>query len=193
MKEKIQKHINTKIIGNNIIEYETIPSTQKEARKLAEEKIQNGTMIITKEQTEGIGTHDRKWHTTKGKNMTLTLVIYPTCKMEELDNLTIEIAESMVSTIFQLCGKKLQIKKPNDIMYEGKKIGGILTQVITQGETIKYLLIGIGFNINEESFPKELEKIATSLKVAFKKEYQVEEIVAEFCNQLEDKIEKLLI
>lgn len=192
MKEEIQKRLKTKIIGKNIIEYQSISSTQKQARKLAEEKVQNGTIIIAEEQTEAIGTHDRKWYGEKGKNITLTLIIYPTCKVKKLENLTIQIAECMVKTILNLYKKNLQIKKPNDLMYQGKKIGGILTQVITQGENIKYLLIGIGFNVNQECFKQELKDIATSLKIEFKQEYQKEEIIGEFCNQLERKIQNIL-
>ena len=66
-----------------------------------------------------------------------------------------------------------------------KKIGGILTQIISNGENIKYLLIGIGINVNSESFPEDLEKIATSLKKETGMEFSRENIIAEFCNIFE--------
>ena len=92
----------------------------------------------------------------------------------------------MVEALNRICKIKTDIKEPNDIMINGKKMGGILTQIITKGENIRYLLIGIGINVNSKSFPLDLEKIATSLKQQTKKEFCKEKIIAEFCNIFEE-------
>lgn len=131
MKVKIQEKIISEVIAKNIIYFDELDSTQKYAKKLAEEGIENGTMILTNNQIDGIGTHERKWHSEEGKNISFTLIIYPKCAISELDTLTVDIAKCIVDTVYEIYGAKLDIKKPNDLMCNGKKIGGILTQITT--------------------------------------------------------------
>lgn len=131
MKVKIQEKITSEVIAKNIIYFDELDSTQKYAKKLAEEGIENGTMILTNNQIDGIGTHERKWHSEEGKNISFTLIIYPKCAISELDTLTVDIAKCIVDTVYEIYGAKLDIKKPNDLMCNGKKVGGILTQITT--------------------------------------------------------------
>ena len=93
-----------------------------------------------------------------------TIILHPKCSVNNLSNLTIEIAEKISKAIKELYGYELKIKEPNDLMLNNKKICGILTEIHTQGEKIKYLLISFGFNVNETEFSKETSEIATSLK-----------------------------
>ncbi len=131
MKVKTQEKITSEVIAKNIIYFDELDSTQKYAKKLAEEGIENGTMVLTNNQIDGIGTHERKWHSEEGKNISFTLIIYPKCAISELDTLTVDIAKCIVDTVYEIYGAKLDIKKPNDLMCNGKKIGGILTQITT--------------------------------------------------------------
>lgn len=131
MKVKTQEKITSEVIAKNIIYFDELDSTQKYAKKLAEEGIENGTMILTNNQIDGIGKHERKWHSEEGKNISFTLIIYPKCAISELDTLTVDIAKCIVDTVYEIYGAKLDIKKPNDLMCNGKKIGGILTQITT--------------------------------------------------------------
>lgn len=186
MQEKIKYFLSAKTIGNKIIYYNECDSTQKEIRKSAEKKIENGTIVVTDYQTNGIGTHDRIWISERGTNITFSLVLYPKCKVKELDTITYDIARCIVETIKEISGHTLEIKKPNDIMCNGKKLGGILTQIVTTGEKIKYLLIGIGINVNQIEFPQEIGSIATSLKKEFGQDFTREEIIAKFCNKFEE-------
>ena len=186
MQEKIKGLMETKIIGKKIIFFDEIGSTQKEIRKLAEQKVENGTIVITNYQTDGIGTHNRTWFSEKGKNISFSLVLYTKCKVQELDGITLGIAKCIVDAIYDIYKYKLDIKSPNDIVYKGKKIGGILTQIVTIGENIKYLLIGIGINVNGTNFPINLQDIATSLKIEFNQDFSIEKIVSIFCNKFEE-------
>ena len=163
-----------------------IDSTQIQAKKFAENCVTNGTIVLTENQTGGLGTHGRKWYSEKNKNIAFTIILYPECELQKLKNLTKDIAKCVVEALNRICKIKTDIKEPNDIMLNGKKIGGILTQIITNGENIKYLLIGIGINVNSEDFPEELEQIATSLKKETGMEFSRENIIAEFCNVFEE-------
>ena len=190
--KKIKK-ANTKIIGKEIEYFKEIESTHILAREIAksEDKENKTKMLITEKQTGGIGTKGKSWYTGEGKNIATTIILYPKCKIEKLKKLTIEIAEKIKTAIYELYGYKLEIKKPNDLMFNGKKICGILTEIHTQGDKIEYLLISFGFNVNEDNFNEETNNIATSLKKETGKEYVREEILIKIIEKLEE-IEEIL-
>lgn len=146
MKEYIEKNLKTEIIGKNIIFFDEIDSTQEKAKQLAEGKVENGTIILANKQTNGIGTHGRKWYTKEDDSIAFTIILYPKGGIESLKDLTIDIAVCMVDTIEELYGIKLDIKKPNDLMCHQKKVGGILTQITTVRRENK---IFINWNGNE--------------------------------------------
>ena len=152
----------------------------------------NGTIIIADKQTNGIGTHERKWYTGKGDNIALTIILYPDCSIKRLQNITRIIAECMKKAIYNLYGIELTIKEPNDLIYNNKKIGGILTETLLNKEQVKYLLIGIGFNVEQTVFPEELTEIATSLKKENNRIYSRVDIIAEFCNEFEKEYIELV-
>lgn len=162
-----------------IIYLEEIDSTQEEAKRQLARGKKSPAMIIAKKQTNGKGTHGRKWYTEESGNIAFTIILFPNCKVKELENLTINIAKSIVNTVKQKYGYELEIKHPNDLMMNGKKIGGILTEISTKGEQVENLLIGIGFNVNQEKMPREIESIATSLKIETGKEFNEKEIIEE--------------
>lgn len=181
------KKAKTEKLGKEIIYYEEIESTHIQAKELANRGVKDGTIVIAEKQTGGIGTKGRSWYTGKS-NIAMTIIIYPKCKIEKLEGLTIEIAKSMQEAIKELYAYELKIKVPNDLMLNGKKVSGILTQIATQDNEIKYMLISIGFNVNEEEFSEETHKIATSLKKEYGKKHERERIIKKFLEILEKKI-----
>lgn len=180
-----KRMLKTKILGKNEMFFDEIDSTQIKAKQFAEEGVDNGTIVITNNQTNGIGTHDRKWYSSNGKNLIFTMIIYPKCKIDNLKTLTIDIAKIFNKSISNLYNIDLEIKKPNDIVYNKKKMGGILSQITTKGNVIKYLLIGIGFNVNQTEFNDEIKEIATSMKLEFNQEFGIKEILYNFLNDFE--------
>ena len=177
-----------KKIGTKVIALDTVDSTQEEAKRRMKNNEESGTIIWANQQTAGRGTHERKWYSGKGENIAFTVILYPNCAIENLENITVNIAHSIARTINELYGYTLEIKKPNDLMLHGKKIGGILTEITTLGETVETLLIGIGFNVNQEKMPKELEEIATSLAIEYNKKFSIKEIGEKICLNLKEDI-----
>ena len=187
------KNLQTQFIGKDFKYFEVLDSTQSYIKKLdSEKKTSNGTLVYAEVQTAGIGTHERKWYTSKGNNLAFTFVLYPNCNIKKLENITIILAECLVQTVKELYGYELKIKSPNDIVYLERKIGGILTESITEGEIIKKLFIGIGFNVNQDKFPGNLEKIASSLKKMFEGVFVREDILVRFLEIFEKKYLELL-
>lgn len=191
MKQAIQNELQTDYIGRNILYFEEIESTQIKAKQLSSE-LKNGTIVLANNQTSGIGTHGRKWFSEKGKNILLTIVLFPDCNIEKIHNLTILIAECLVEAIKNIYDIDLNIKNPNDLICKDKKIGGILTESVTQNSIVKKIFIGIGFNVNTEKLDTEIEKIATSLKKEYGKEFSRECIISTFLNIFEKNFKELI-
>lgn len=146
------------------------------------------TVILADEQTGGIGTKGRSWHTGSKKNIAMSIIYRPQKEVKELEGLTLEIAKRIQKSINKNYNIKLKIKKPNDLMLNEKKICGILTESNTIGTKINYVIISIGFNVNEDNFPKELENIATSLYKETGKEFDKQKIIEDFIQTLENII-----
>ena len=109
--------------------YEKIESTHLYAKKIAGKK--EDKILIAEEQTGGIGTKGRNWYTGQGKNIAMTIILHPDCKINKLEGLTVEIASKIKGAIYELYGYNLEIKEPNDLILNNKKICGILTEINT--------------------------------------------------------------
>lgn len=181
--EEIEKQTKQKINY-----YKEINSTHIHAKDIEK---QGDQILIAEVQTAGIGTKGRTWHTGESKNIAMTMIKHPKCKVEDLEGLTTKIAEAIQQSIKEMYGYELQIKIPNDLILNNKKICGILTEVHTQGEKIEYLLISIGFNVNEDSFSEELKEIATSLKMEYEKGFSREDIIINMVNKINFLVDKI--
>ena len=144
-------------------------------------------------QTKGKGTHGRIWHTDEGENIAFSFYIKAECHFEKLEGITIEIAEILVDIFRKKYNIKLDIKEPNDIMYNNKKIGGILTESKINTEKIKFLVIGIGINTEKMNFSEDIKNIATSIKKEFGIKVNRLEIISDFCNEFEKRIKRRIV
>lgn len=172
--------------------YKTIDSTQNEAWRRISNNEENG-VIVSEIQTNGKGTHGRTWITDESNNIAFSVFIKLDSKIQRLEDITIRIAEIIVNIFESKYGIKLDIKEPNDIVTCGKKIGGILTEIKSQKEIVKYLVVGIGINTNKENFNEELKNIATSIKQEFGITVNSDEFIDEFCIRFEKEIKRRLV
>lgn len=185
------KNLKTNYLGKTNIFYKKIDSTQTEIwRLIKNNNIQNGTLIMADIQTNGKGTHGRIWHTDEGKNIAFSFFVETNCKPSLLDGITIEIASILIKIFKEKYNIDLKIKEPNDIFYNDKKIGGILTESKVNSEIIKFLVIGIGLNTNQMKFSKDIQNIATSVKKEFNIEINNKEIIEEFCYEFEKTLKR---
>lgn len=182
--------LNTEVLGRNFIHYEKIDSTQNRIWKLYEEHAPSGTLVMADKQTNGIGTHGRTWHTDEANNVAFSILIKTNCEVSKTDGLTIEIARIIVKIMKEKYNISLNIKEPNDLVYNSKKIGGILTQSRVVKNILKCLNIGIGINTMQQVFAKEIENIASSIKNEFNIEIDCKEFIVEFCNAFEKELKQ---
>ena len=181
-------NVNTKFIGKNCIYYKTIDSTQLEIWRLAKTNIPTGTIVIADLQTSGIGTHGRVWHTDEENNIAFSLYLKLSCNIDVLEGITVEIANIIVELFKDMYKIELSIKSPNDIVYNNKKIGGILTETKVLEKKVTDCVIGIGINTSQVEFCDELKDIASSIKKEFAIDIDTYNFIEEFCNKFEKNL-----
>ena len=187
-------NLHTEILGKQFEYYDEINSTQKEIwKRINCNQIENGTVICAGVQTNGIGTHGRVWHTDEKNNIAFSFFINANTDVKNLDGITIEIARIILQVFKNLYNIELQIKEPNDIVYDNKKIGGILTESKINTEKIKFLVIGIGINTEKMNFSEDIKNIATSIKKEFGIKVNRLEIISDFCNEFEKRIKRRIV
>lgn len=184
--------MNFKILENKLKKYqikyfETIDSTHKYIKEHASD-LEDRTIAIADNQESGIGTHGRTWYTGDANNIAMSMLIKPNCDIDKLNNITIEIAKSIQGAIKEKYNINLEIKYPNDLLLNNKKICGILTEIRSISKEVTHLIISVGFNVNEVNFDSETEKIATSLKKEFNKNFNREEIILKIIEKIKNEI-----
>ncbi len=165
--DEIRLGLKTKFIGKNIHYEESVESTQKIAHRVSYEDAPEGTVIIAEEQRSGRGRMDRKWHSPKYTGIWMSLILRPNIPLSKAPQLTLLAAVAIVQAIEEHSDLTPEIKWPNDILINGKKVTGILTELQAEADRINSVIIGIGMNVNQtkEDFPDDLQEIATSLTI----------------------------
>lgn len=188
--DSIKGFLNTKYIGRNIVYLDKTTSTNDIAKKLGDEGEKEGLIVISEEQTKGRGRMGRKWSTHKGDAIAMTLLLRPNIPPKDAPSITPLLALSIVEGIKDATGIECGIKWPNDVVLDGKKLCGILTEMKLLGAKINYIAAGIGININQSVFEDEISDIATSLKRFSGLDLNRANILGEILNSLEKNYEK---
>ncbi|MBZ5751497.1 MULTISPECIES: biotin--[acetyl-CoA-carboxylase] ligase [Metabacillus] len=162
---EIQLGLKTTMMGRHIHFEEIVSSTQKIARNLANEGVEEGTIVVADQQTNGKGRMARVWYSPKGTGIWMSMIIRPNLPVNQTPQLTLLTAVAIVQAIEELTPLKPEIKWPNDIMLNGKKLVGILTELQAEADQVHSVIIGTGINVNQkiDDFPEELQSIATSI------------------------------
>lgn len=158
--------IATEQLGHHLFFHDSLPSTQKEAHHLAEDCAEDGTLVVADEQTNGRGRLGRGWHSPSGTGIWMSLILRPDMPLRHTPQLTLLTSVAVVRAIRKETGIECGIKWPNDILYDGKKLVGILTELQAEAAHVKAIIIGMGLNVNTvpNDFPEELRSVATSIK-----------------------------
>lgn len=162
MKERIKECLQTKWLGKNIIYEERIDSTNLLAKKIGEENVMSGTVVVAEQQTAGRGRRGRAWVSPEG-NCYFSVLLRPQIHVEHASRLTLVAALALAEAIMGVSSIQVQIKWPNDIVVNGRKLCGILTESSLDGNGLKYVVIGVGINVNQQEFDIAISDIATSI------------------------------
>lgn len=159
--QNIAHQLDTKYIGNNIIHFNTIDSTNDYAKKIANGE-KDGAIVISEEQTKGKGRLGRNWDSKANEGIWMSIILKPNMIPYKAPFITLIAGASIVRVLNNL-NVKATIKWPNDIILNNKKICGILTELSSEIERINYIVLGIGINVKTMEFSQEICNIATSL------------------------------
>lgn len=131
------------------------------------------------------GTHGRVWYTDKPNNIAFSCFVKTNCSLDQIEGITVELANLIKEVFQELYNITLEIKLPNDMVYNHKKIGGILVETKVSGDMVKYMVIGIGINTNQEKMKEELQEIASSIRIEFHKTIDNNQVIKRFFELLE--------
>lgn len=146
---------------------ETMASTNAAAFQLATEGAFHGEAVVAEEQTQGRGRRGRGWVSPAGKNLYCSVILRPELSPARASELTLVAAVALAETVTE-AGAQAKIKWPNDVQIDGRKVGGILTELSAEAEKVHFVVLGVGVNLNmkQGDFPAELSDTATSLLMA---------------------------
>lgn len=192
---EIQLGLQTKTLGKVIHYEESVETTQKIAHTLANEGVPEGTLVVAEEQLGGKGRLMRNWYSPKYSGIWMSLILRPKIPFHQAPQLTLLAAVAVAQAIEQTTDLKPQIKWPNDILINRKKVTGILTELQAESDRIHSVIIGMGLNVNQEKsdFPEELQEIATSLLLEGGKKVSRALVIQEVLVRLEALYEQFLV
>lgn len=174
-------------IGQSLITIKEVTSTNDFLKDLVSNSkpLIEGTVIMAENQIAGRGQYQNVWHAEPGKNLTFSLLLKPSfLPLTDQFDLIRVVSLGIYDTLEPLLANKLKIKWPNDIYYNDKKLGGMLIENLVQAGRIKNSIIGIGLNINQEKFPKNVCN-AISLKQILHADYDLKALMFNICQNIE--------
>lgn len=159
---EISSSLTTKLLGKKIYYFEQLHSTMDTAAELARKNAPEGTIVVAESQSKGRGRMGRGWSSPKYKGIYFSLILRPKVLPSQTPVFTLLAAVSACEALKEASGLDVQIKWPNDLLLDNKKIGGILTEISAEPDEVHYLIIGIGINVSSDG--KSLPACAISLK-----------------------------
>ena len=164
--EEVLRGLKTRVLTGPVHHFETLDSTNNLAKELAGRGAPEGSLVVAETQTRGRGRLDREWDSPPGLGLYVSLVLRPALPPMELPQITLMSAVAVVRAVRRVAGVAPGIKWPNDLLLNGKKLGGILTEMETESDRIRHVVVGLGLNVNNPGFPPDLAATATSLTLA---------------------------
>ncbi len=161
----LESVLTTRWLGHPLVFVEETDSTNNQVRRLAEQGAAEGTLVVAGQQNAGKGRRGRSWVAPAGTGIWMSFLLRPQFPPECASMLTLVAAMAVAGGIEEVTGLSCGIKWPNDIVADGKKVCGILTEMNSDMDTIQYVVVGIGINVGMREFPPEIRDTATSLEL----------------------------
>jgi BirA family biotin operon repressor/biotin-[acetyl-CoA-carboxylase] ligase len=192
--EEIKPELDTKRFGKEIRYWRQVASTQSLAHEWAREGAEEGALVITEEQTAGRGRLGRSWHSPPYSGIWMSLILRPSIPLTQAPLITLMASVAVTRAIRRVTGLDVRIKWPNDLLVDGKKVCGILTELRGEQDQVQYVVLGMGINVNitPDFFPGELKEKGTSLAIAGGRTYRRVELITAVLKELETIYEGLL-
>ncbi|MCL2012055.1 MAG: biotin--[acetyl-CoA-carboxylase] ligase [Cystobacterineae bacterium] len=186
---EVKPFLRTTWLGKNFFHWESLASTNTQAKLLAQTTGCHGDVVLCEKQTQGRGRRERSWFSAPG-GLFFSVLLKPHLPAHRVSELTLVSAVAVAKALREL-GIDAWIKWPNDLLVGEKKLVGILTELIAEGGKTQGVVVGIGVNVNslEEDFPEDLKTRMTSLAMASRKFYSKAFVLAVLLNHLESELD----
>lgn len=182
-----QKKLKTQWLGQSLCYFNKLESTNSHLKRLPADEIQQGMICLTDNQDRGRGQYERKWVSEPCQNLTFSIAFIPSLA-ERFHVLTLACALALVEQLDEfLEDSEVCIKWPNDVIVNDRKVAGVLTETMFSGNHLDRLIIGIGMNVNQEKFPKELQEKATSVCLETGKKVNRESFLCQVLDRIEHR------
>ncbi len=189
---EIESMMKTVWAGRRVIYYGETDSTNIQAKLAGENGGAHGTLFVADRQAAGKGRRGRSWESPKGVCIYMTLLLRPDLPPEKAPMLTLVMALAVADAIREQTGLDARIKWPNDIVLNGKKICGILTEMSAEIDYINYVVTGVGINANQDKFPEDIKETATSLMLEGGRPVRRSELIAAVMRRYEEAYETFM-
>ncbi len=186
--ETIKSHLNTELLGREIIALESVGSTNDYLKELGNNGCREGVVVAAREQTKGKGRLGRIWQSKRDENIAFSVLLRPQTAPGSVSAVTPLTGLAICKALRETTGLDCKIKWPNDIVVGNKKLVGILTEMTAEFDAVEYIVIGIGINVDQESFPEEIENKATSILLETGMHYDKNRLLAKFLDRLEKEL-----
>ena len=185
--EEIRAGLATQLLGKHIVHFYDTSSTNNEAKRLAADDAVEGTIVVSEAQTLGRGRLNRGWFSPPGGGVWVSVILRPPFPPQEAPKCTLMAAVATVEAIREVSGLACGIKWPNDILWQGRKLVGILTEMSAEMDAINFVVLGIGINVSlqKNDFPEELRNIGASISMGAGREVSSVEVLQKLLERLE--------
>lgn len=183
---ELESRMNTRWAGRPVTFYESVNSTNLRAKLDAENGYGQGALVVADMQTAGRGRRGRAWNSPAGTNAYFTLILKPEYKPDLASMVTLVMALAVAEAIRNTCGVSAGIKWPNDIVADGRKVCGMLTEMSVERDYIHHVVVGVGINVGRQEFAPEIAATAVSLEELCGKKVSRAELVVNVMKAFED-------
>jgi BirA family biotin operon repressor/biotin-[acetyl-CoA-carboxylase] ligase len=190
--EMLRQRLKGSLFGKRIYHFFKTDSTNRVALELGHAGEPEGAVVLAEEQTAGRGRAGRLWHSDRAVGIYVTVLLRPRLAPVQAPLLTMMAGLSARSAVQAVTGLTVDLKWPNDLLLNGKKTGGILTEMHAEPGQIRFVIVGIGLNVNQEKFPGALGDTATSLRVETGKSQSRMELLVRLLREFENDYNRFL-
>ncbi|PYU39678.1 MAG: biotin--[acetyl-CoA-carboxylase] ligase [Acidobacteria bacterium] len=190
--DMLKHRLKGSLFGKRIFHFFRTDSTNRVALELGHAGEPEGAVVLAEEQTAGRGRGGRAWHSERATGIYVTLLLRPKLAPVQAPLLTMMAGLSAHSAVQALTGLEVDLKWPNDLLVRGRKLGGILTEMHAEPGQIRFVIVGIGLNVNQEKFPGELANLATSLRAETGKPQSRMELLVRLLHEFETDYNRFL-
>jgi len=190
--DMVRKRMKGSLFGKRVFHFFKTDSTNRVAMELGYADEPEGAVVLAEEQTAGRGRAGRSWHSERGAGLYVTLLLRPKLSPVQAPLLTMLAGLSAHTAVLAQTGLSAELKWPNDLLLNGKKLGGILTEMHAEPNSVRFVIVGIGINVGQEKFTGELAATATSLRKESGRPHSRLEVLVKLLSQFETDYNRFL-